>query len=474
MTRRELLQKALLTGAFISLAPKDWAKNAFSPLLSKADFGKDFLWGVATAAYQIEGAWQEDGKSPSIWDTFSHKKGKIKTKENGDVACDFYHKYPSDIALIKEMNFDVNRFSFAWTRIKPEGTGKINQKGVDFYHRVIDRTLELGLQPWVTLYHWDLPQCLDSKGGWLNRDSINWFAEYVDFCSKEFGDKVKNWMVLNEPLAFSALGYLLGMHAPGHRNPMQFLKAAHHITMSQAEGGRVIRQNVKNAHIGTTFSCSHIEPIDQNPKNIMAATKADALLNRLFLEPALGLGYPKKDLPFLSKMDKFILPNDEAKLAFDFDFLGLQNYTRSVAKYNAIVPFLHEVEVTAKQRKVPYTEMGWEIYPDGIYHLLKKFAAYPKVKSIIVTENGAAFPDKVENGKVHDAQREQFYKSYLEAVLKAKKEGVPVDGYFVWTLMDNFEWQEGYRPRFGLVHIDFQTQERIIKDSGLWFKEFLK
>lgn len=465
-------------GAGMLMKPAFASQNLFpNASIRRSDFGPDFQWGVATAAYQIEGAWKEDGKSPSIWDTFTHKKGKIKTGENGDVSCDFYHRYREDLALMQSMGIPNNRFSLSWSRILPEGTGKVNEKGADFYDRVIDRCLELGLEPWITCYHWDLPQVLQDKGGWVNRDVIAWFSEFVNVVTKRYGDRVKNWMVLNEPMAFTALGYFLGMHAPGLKGPGKFMAAAHHTSMVQAEGGRIIRANVPDAHIGSTFSASHIEAITDKPKHQRAAKRMDAMLNRLYLEPALGLGYPAKDLPFLKKMEKYIQPGDMEKLAFDFDFIGLQNYTREMVKKSWIIPFIHANLVKPHKRGVPpeeITEMGWEVYPEGIYHLLKKFAAYPQIKKILVTENGASFPDVLSNGAVKDSSRTAYLKDYLGQVLRAQREGVNVQGYFVWTFMDNFEWAEGYEPRFGLVHIDFESQKRTVKESGEWYRDFLK
>lgn len=477
MNRREFARQTLLAGLAAGLTPSLFAKTLFNDPLTRAAFGDDFLWGVATAAYQIEGAWNVDGKSPSVWDTFTHKRGKIKGNENGDVACDFYHRYPEDITNIRSMNFDVNRFSLAWTRIKPNGTGAVNQKGVDFYHRVIDKTLEQGLQPWVTLYHWDLPQCLEDRGGWANRDVIGWFTEYVDFCTREYGDKVKNWMIFNEPAAFTGLGYMAGMHAPGKIDFGKFKKAVHHVVLSQGEAGRTARANVRNGQIGSTFSVTAVHPKTQAEKHVKAAARMDAIFNRLFIEPALGMGYPVDGWKHLRTMDKYFQPGDEEKMKFDFDFVGIQNYFRTVAKFSLFPPIMWANQVKPKKLvtdKNELTDMGWEIYPAGIYEMLKKFAAYPGIKKLYVTENGSAWPDRVENGAVHDARRIQFFKDYLEQVLKAKREGVPVHGYFVWSLMDNFEWAEGYHPRFGLVHVDFETQQRTVKDSGLWFLDFLK
>lgn len=477
MNRREFARNTILAALAAGVAPSLLAKPYFQNPFNKADFGDDFLWGVATAAYQIEGAWDADGKSPSVWDTFTHKKGKIKNNENGDIACDFYNRFPEDIENIASMNFDVNRFSLAWTRIKPNGTGTVNQKGVDFYHRVIDKTLEQGLQPWLTLYHWDLPQCLEDKGGWANRDVIDWFSEYVDFCTKTYGDKVKNWMIFNEPAAFTGLGYMAGMHAPGKVNFGKFKKAVHHVVLCQAEGGRIARRNVNGGHIGTTFSVSSIHPKTQAEKHVKAAARMDAIFNRLFIEPSLGMGYPVDGWKHLRTMEKYFEPGDAEKMKFDFDFYGLQNYFRTVAQFNIFPPIMWANQVKPKklvESEDELTDMGWEIYPAGIYEMLKKWGTYPGVKKIYVTENGSAWPDKVENGVVNDEKRINFFKGYLEQVLKAKKEGVPVKGYFVWTLMDNFEWAEGYHPRFGLVHVDFETQKRTIKNSGLWFRDFLK
>ncbi len=492
MNRRDAIKlSALGTGALISnplnilasakspnpIQHSLLTQTAFSSPFSKSDFGDDFKWGVATAAYQIEGAWQADGKSPSVWDAFTHKKGKIKNNENADVSCDFYHNYASDLAILKSLNFKVFRFSLAWTRIMPDGTGKINQKGFDFYHQVIDECLKLGLEPWITLYHWDLPQVLEDKGGWANREVIGWFSDYVDACTKEFGSKVKNWMVFNEPMAFVPLGYMLGIHAPGKKSIKKFMKGTHHVCMCQAAGGRIIRQNVPDAHIGTTFSCSHVDPKNQKPKHLKAARTIDAMFNRLFIEPALGLGYPWEDVPFLKRIKKYIQPGDEEKLAFDFDFIGLQNYSRIIATHSLIPPLVWANQVSPKKRGIPkedLTLMGWEVYPEGIYKLMKQFDAYEGIDKIIITENGAAFTDIVQkNDTIKDDKRIQFFKDYLSNVLKAKQEGVNIQGYFVWTFLDNFEWAEGYHPRFGLVHVDFKTQQRRIKNSGLWFKELL-
>lgn len=445
-----------------------------SMILHKKDFGEDFEWGVSASAYQIEGCHDADGKGPSIWDVFSGTKGKVYQGQTGNEACHFYLRFHEDLALMKDLHIPNFRFSLSWPRLLPAGSGAANWKGIDFYNRLIDQCLALGIDPWVTLYHWDLPYTLERKGGWTNRDIIHWFREYAELCVKHFGDRVSHWMVLNEPLVFVGAGYFLGVHAPGRTGMKNFLPAMHHAAICQAEGARVIKHHCPHAEVGTTFSCSHIEPYRPIERDRLAAQRVDTLLNRIFLETALGLGYPVQDLKLLARVEKYYLPEDDHLLKFDFDFIGLQNYTREIIKHSYFTPLLHADIVKAEKRKVPITLMKWEVYPDSIYHMLKKYNAYPGVKKIYVTENGAAFQDKVENRKVHDEMRVDYLKQYLQAVLKAKNEGVNVKGYFVWTFTDNFEWAEGFYPRFGLVYVDFKTQQRIVKSSGLWYKEFLK
>jgi beta-glucosidase len=441
---------------------------------TKNDFGDDFKWGVSTAAYQIEGGHNADGKGFSIWDTFSQKKKKIFNGDNGNAACDFYHHYADDIALIYKLNIPNYRFSISWSRIILQGVGAINHKGIDFYNKVIDFCLELGIEPWVTLYHWDLPEALQKKGGWANREVIHWFSFFVDCCIKNFGDRVKHWMVLNEPMVFTGAGYFLGVHAPGKKGLSSFLAAAHHAALCQAEGGRIIKSLRNDCKVGTTFSYSHIDPYSDKEKDIQAAVKVDALLNRMFIEPLLGLGYPVNDLKILQRIERFMYPHDEKKLAFDMDFMGLQNYTREVVSHAPLMPFVKARIIKASKRNVTHTLMDWEIHPPSIYKALKRYGTYEKVNQIIVTENGAAFTDTITGDAVNDCQRKLFLQDYIAQVLRAKNEGVKVNGYFVWTLMDNFEWAEGFYPRFGLVYVDFATQQRIVKSSGEWYSNFIK
>lgn len=436
-------------------------------------FGKNFQWGVSSAAYQTEGAHDTDGKGLSIWDVFSAKKGRISGGQQIGKACDFYNLYSGDISLLKELNIPNFRFSLSWSRIMPRGTGTVNQKGIDFYNRVIDACLENGVDPWLTLYHWDLPHELELKGGWTNRDIISWFSDYTGICAGHFGDRIKHWIVMNEPMVFTGAGYFLGIHAPGRTGLNNFLPAVHHAVLSISAGGSILKTLLPRAETGTTFSCSHIEPYTLRPKDIRAAARADALINRLFIEPILGMGYPENDLPVFKKLRKYFHPGDEDRLAFDFDFIGIQNYTRELVRHSLFTPYLKAAIVKARDRQVPLTTMGWEVYPESVYHILKKYNAYKGIRKIYITENGASFPDRVVNGAVHDPERTDYLRRVLEQLRRARGEGLKVDGYFIWTLTDNFEWAEGYHPRFGLVYIDFETQERIIKSSGKWYAEFL-
>ncbi|MGH2646783.1 MAG: glycoside hydrolase family 1 protein, partial [Ginsengibacter sp.] len=352
--------------------------------------------------------------------------------------------------------------------------GYISHEGIDFYNRVIDFCLELNITPWVTLYHWDLPYELEKKGGWVNRDIINWFLEFTSCCLKYFGDRVANWMVLNEPMVFTGAGYFLGVHAPGKKGLNNFLAASHHAAMCQARGGALIKSLQPQSNVGTTFSCSHIEPHRKTDRDSTAAKKVDALLNRLFIEPLLGLGYPIDDLKLLNRIENFIKKDDEKNLMFNMDFIGVQNYTREIVTHTSFMPYMNAKLIKADKRNVEATLMNWEVYPESIYYVLKKFSSYKNIPSLIVTENGAAFTDILANGAVHDIKRIQYLQDNISQVLRAKREGVNVTGYFVWTFLDNFEWAEGYYPRFGLVYVDFQTQKRIVKSSGYWYADFLK
>lgn len=448
-------------------------KKRKESFLNASDFGENFTWGVSTAAYQIEGGHDSKGKGPSIWDNFTANPKNIHNRDNARISCDFFNKYKEDILLMKSMNIDNFRFSISWPRVLPNGIGTVNNEGIDFYNDVINFCLEQNITPWVTIYHWDLPQVLEDEGGWTNRTIIEWFSEFVTVCAKAFGDRVKNWMVLNEPMVFIGAGYFLGVHAPGKKGLKNFLPAVHHSVLCQAEGGRLLRKLVLHAHIGTTISCSQITPFRNNKRDKATAITVDALLNRLFIEPALGLGYPTKEAPLLKKLSPFIQSNDIENCKFDFDFIGIQNYTREKVKYSRFVPYIRAKIVRAGKRNVKTTLMDWEVYPPSIYEMIKKYTAYPLIKKIIITENGAAFEDHLKKENIEDADRIDFLQKYLCQVLNAKREGMNIHGYFIWTFTDNFEWAEGFYPRFGLVYVDFKSLKRTIKASGKWFAKFL-
>lgn len=444
----------------------------------RSDFGPDFRWGVATASYQIEGAWNEDGKGLSIWDTFSHRKRwpipTVRTGDTGDVACDFYHRYRDDVALTGELGFNAKRFSISWPRVLPNGVGSVNQAGLDFYSRVVDACLERNIEPWITLYHWDLPQTLHDRGGWPNRDIVQWFGEYVDVVASKLGDRVKRWMVFNEPMSFCFGGYLVGIGAPGIVSRQKFLASVHHVNLCQAIGARVLRDRVPDAIIGTTHIITPAHATGESARHLRAQRSLDALFNRIYVEPNLGLGYPLSDSSFIRPIERYIRSGDDAALRVDFDFMGVQYYTR-VSAPPLPIPLIGTLPIpTFNVRRYEINAMAQSCQPEGIHEVLTRFHKYGRFPSIVVTENGTAVPDVVEGDKVHDLRRVNYLRQHINQVLRAKREGVPVDGYFCWSLLDNFEWAEGYDARFGIVYTDFATQRRIVKDSGLWFRAMLR
>src|SRR5690606_6755076 len=371
----------------------------------RADLGSDFQWGVSTAAFQREGACDADGKGPSIWDTFTARKGKVKGGQHARDACSFYERYREDIGLIKKLSIPNFRFSLSWPRILPGGTGHFNNRGMDFYKRMVDHCLEQDITPWITLYHWDLPQALQDRGGWTNRNILDWLEEYTGHVVKHLGDRVQRWMVLNEPTVFTGAGYFFGVHAPGLSGLKNFFPAAHHAALAMGRIGRMLRSEVPDAQIGSTFSCSSIHPASGSPRDVAAAKRADALINRLFIEAVLGLGYPVSDLRALGGIERYMKAGDEQALPFDFDFVGIQCYTREVVTHSFFVPYLHAKLVPAKKRRVrPITDMGWEVFPESLYEMIRKFSAYPNVAELYITDDGVAFPDRVKDVRVYDSQ----------------------------------------------------------------------
>ncbi len=442
-------------------------------MTTKISFPPNFIWGAATAAYQIEGAWNEDGKGESIWDRFSHTPGKIEGEDTGDVACDHYHRWRDDVALMEELGLKAYRFSIAWPRILPAGRGKINAAGIDFYSQLVDALLEAGIEPYVTLYHWDLPQPLQDQGGWPARMIVDAFVEYTDVVSRALGDRVRNWITLNEPWVSAFVGYRDGRHAPGHTDLGEAIAASHHLLLAHGQAVPVIRDNCPDADVGITLNLSPQEPASPSIADRKKATWMDGYINRWFLDPLVGRGYPQDMVKSFGSAMEFVQAGDLDTISRPVDFMGVNYYTRNIARADDVS------EEDNKQRTVfrgdEITEMDWEVYPEGIYNILGRLHFDYAFPSIYITENGAAFPDKVgPDGQVDDPARLSYVKRHLEMVHRAIHVGVPVKGYFVWSLFDNFEWGFGYSKRFGIVYVDCQTQQRIPKSSAKWYRQVIR
>jgi beta-glucosidase len=438
-------------------------------------FPKDFFWGTATAAYQIEGAWKEDGKGESIWDRFAHTPGKIKNDDTGNIACDSYHRWREDIALMQAMNLNSYRFSISWPRIQPTGSGSPNSKGIDYYNRVIDGLLEARIRPLVTLYHWDLPQTLEDGGGWPNRDTAARFADYTGVVARAFGDRVSDWILFNEPLAFTYRGYLNGSHAPGRTSLFDFLRATHIVNLAQGEGFRALKAVHSSARVGTAFSMSPCEPATDSDEDKLAAERADAVTNLWFLETAINGRYPQA-LALLPETVMGIKPTDFGKMRAPLDFIGINLYYRTIASASTILErisnaqqFIFPVNMVGGAQG-PKTQAGWEVWPEAMYDVITRITHDYNRPPIEITENGCAYNDGPgADGVIRDTRRIEYQRKYLRAVARAMTEGADVRGYHAWSLMDNFEWSEGFSQRFGLAYVDFKTQQRTIKESGNWY-----
>ncbi len=435
-----------------------------------AIFPAGFVWGAATAAYQIEGAHDEDGRGPSIWDTFSHTPGKVANGDTGDVACDHYHRYPEDIALMRELGLGAYRFSIAWPRIFPTGMGRPNPAGIDFYRRLVDALRAAGIEPYVTLYHWDLPQALQDQGGWANRDTVHRFGEYAHTVAVALGAVVHNWITHNEPWVAAFLGHLTGDHAPGARDLRTALQVSHHLLLSHAEATEAIRAEAAvGDRVGITLNLSPVEPAGDTNADAEAAHRHDGYLNRWFLDPLFRGSYPDDMLRWYGDAAPTVQGGDLARINSPIDFLGVNYYFRSVVRHDAASGPLQVAQVQPAGR--PYTDMGWEVYPGGLYALLTRLHRDYAPAALSITENGAAFADQVVDGAVVDAERQSYLHDHLLACYRAVEEGVPLQGYFAWSLLDNFEWAYGYAKRFGLIHVDYATQRRTVKQSGRWYAE---
>ena len=468
--------------------------------MRRLTFPKDFTWGVAASAHQIEGAWNEDGKGPSIWDTFNHTRGKIANGETGDVAIDHYHRYKEDVALMAELGIQAYRFSIAWTRILPEGRGRVNPKGLAFYDRLVDELLKRRIEPYACLFHYDLPQALQDEGGWPKRETAFRFAEYAGVVAARLTDRVGTIITHNEPWVPAIVGYLAGMHAPGLRSPAAGFKALHHLLLSHGLAAEAIRASArKPVKIGIVLNLNPIHPARDSKADRDAARRMDAFLNRVVLDPLLKGTTPMQEAAVGKLISSgLIKPGDLEKIRTG-DLLGINYYTRTVAKYDPKFPVIAAAMVQPQGNE--YSGM-WEIYPEGLYEIILRVwndyfrkpsppsrakptrseaeGALPKgegrsLPELMVTENGVPVPDGLDSdGRVRDERRIRYIKNHIFQVHRAIKAGVPIKGYFVWSILDNFEWNLGYGPRFGLVYVDFKTLKRTVKDSGRWFAQVIK
>ena len=447
-------------------------------------FPVDFNWGVATSSYQIEGATSVDGRGLSIWDTFCATPGKVANGESGEIACDHYHRYPEDIAIMKELGVTSYRFSLAWPRMFPNGDGVREERGFDFYNKLIDELIENDIEPVVTLYHWDLPQTLEDKGGWANRDIVSAFSQYATACVEAFGDRVTNWITLNEPWVFTWLGYLAGVHAPGRQELSAGVAAAHHSSLAHAQASRAMKAINPNINVGLALNMTNFRLMDSTNQDLCdLEVLLDGQLNRWWLDAMYYGQYPAEVAEsFGEHLSAVFLPGDEKLIVDNPDFIGVNYYADnyiSAAKADAPAPtnpspapFPQAYDGTAP---LPHTDMGWPITPIGLYDLMVRMNSdWPMITNISITENGAAFPEVPdEDGIVFDERRVAYLDAHLSALSDAIADGVPVKSYFAWSLLDNFEWAEGYAKRFGLVHVDFDTMERTLKNSAKFYQNVI-
>jgi beta-glucosidase len=435
-------------------------------------FPADFLWGVATSAYQIEGGWNEDGKGPSIWDTFSHTPGRIADGATGDAACDHYHRWREDVDLLRWLGVRAYRFSLSWPRIQPLGRGAVNPAGLDFYDRLVDALLQAGIEPWATLSHWDLPQALQDQGGWPRRQTAEAFADYSELVARRLGDRVRCWLTVNEPSVAAVAGHFTGEHAPGWKDPRAALQAAHHLLLGHGLAVRRLRERARlPARVGFAAQTYPIHPASASHADQQAAFLLDGLIHRWFLDPIFRGSYPPDLWAAFGPLVPQVQPGDLEALAAPLDFLGVNYYTRGLARHNpAAVPLQAEL-VPSQGDGGP---LQWEVYPAGLDDVLQRLQHDYRPPLILITENGQALAESPDSqSEVADRSRIEYLEQHLAVIHRARARGVPVGGYFIWSLLDNFEWACGYRPRFGLVHVDFATQRRTPRDSARWYREVM-
>ncbi len=440
---------------------------------ARGDFPRDFLWGCATSSYQIEGAGAEDGRVESIWDRFAATPGKVRDGSNGSVACDHYHRWPEDLDIARDIGLNAYRFSIAWPRIFSEVGGRPNEKGLDFYSRLVDGMLERGLQPWATLYHWDLPQFLQDRGGWNERATVDAYLAFVDAMTRRLGDRVNHWITHNEPWCTAMIGNFEGTHAPGIRDFRTALQVCHHVLLSHGKAVPLIRANVPDARVGISLSLHPVRAASDSAEDRAATLRHDGLRYRWFLDPLYGRGYPSATWDAVGEAAPVVHEGDMEAIAVPTDFLGVNYYfPETVANAPGEAPLSARVLPAGE---VETTAMGWEVAPEGMTELLVRIDRDYRPGDMYITENGSCYDDVVDaDGEIHDASRRRYLMRHLGALRQALGEGVPVKGYFAWSLMDNFEWAEGYLRRFGLTHIDYETQQRRLKASGKWYRGFLR
>ncbi len=437
-------------------------------------FPKDFVWGAATASYQIEGAYNKDGRGMSIWDTFSRIPGKVYDGDNGDVACDSYHRYEEDIALMKELGLDVYRFSIAWPRIYPNGTGELNEKGLDYYKRLVDCLLDNGITPFCTLYHWDLPQALQDQGGWNNRETIDAFVRYAETIFKTFDGKIKHYMTFNEPWCSSILSNFIGVHAPGNQDLQLALDIGHHLLVAHGRTVQLFRELGVQGEIGYAPNLYWFEPYSNQEQDVAAARRRRADFNEWFLQPVFKGSYPDFMVEWYEQMGAKvnILPGDMETIHQPIDFIGINYYSGNVVRYNPQGDHFHSENVDMGYRK---TDIGWYIYSEGLYKVLTWVTETYGNIPIYITENGACDNTEVGlDGKVNDQLRIDYLRSHITEVNRALASGVNMKGYIAWSLMDNFEWAYGYSMRFGLIHVDYRTLKRTPKESFYWYQKLIR
>ncbi len=440
---------------------------------SSTAFPRGFIWGASTSAYQIEGAWNEDGRGRSIWDDFCRQPGRVRDGASGDMAADHYHRWREDVNLMAQVGLNAYRFSVAWPRVIPAGTGAVNGPGLDFYDRLVDALLEKGITPFPTLYHWDLPVPLHERGGWTVPDTARAFADYAGIVASKIGDRARHWITHNEPFIMALGGYFMGQMAPGIQDPVAAMRAVHYLLLSHGLAVRALRQACPGViEAGIALNVNPVHPATGSPEDARAARLMDGVLNRLFLDPVLKGSQPADIVELLRSLDPDIWERDLDVIAEPIDFCGINYYTRTVVRHDPAMPVIEAAPVYPEGND--YSQM-WEIYPDGLYEITARIHRDYAPANILITENGICVPDGIDfDGRVRDYRRITYLKEHIARVKRLVDDGVPVGGYFVWSFLDNFEWTYGYDMRFGLTHVNYSTGERVLKDSGRWFANVIR